>query len=57
MNFIKDEDGLEVVEYAVIGGLILLVTITIIGTLGTQVTNAFTSLSQNLTDGGIAATP
>jgi pilus assembly protein Flp/PilA len=54
-KFLKDEDGLELTEYAVIGALIVLATIAIIVTLGQQITSAFTRLSGALTEGGITA--
>jgi pilus assembly protein Flp/PilA len=37
MKFVKDEDGLTVVEYAVAGGLISLVVVTAFTNLGTAV--------------------
>ena len=39
--FVKDERGLETVEYAVITGLIVAATITAIGILGGWVTEQF----------------
>ena len=41
MNFIKDEDGLELTEYAVIGALIVITVVVAIGLLSTQITRAF----------------
>ena len=43
-RFIKDEQGLETVEWAVIAALIVAGLIAVIGGLGTNVLNAFTSL-------------
>ena len=40
-RFIKDEKGLETVEYAIITGLIVAATITAIGILGGWVTDQF----------------
>ena len=40
-NFIKDEDGLETVEYAIILGLVVAATITLIVTLGGWVRDQF----------------
>jgi len=40
-SFVKDERGLETVEYAVITGLIVAATITVIGILGGWVTDQF----------------
>jgi pilus assembly protein Flp/PilA len=40
-NFIKDEEGLETVEYAIIGALITLAAIVTITSVGTQVNTRF----------------
>jgi Flp pilus assembly pilin Flp len=40
-NFLKDEDGLETVEYAIILGLVVVATITLVGDLGTWVHDRF----------------
>lgn len=42
--FIKDEDGLTIVEYAVAGGLITLGAVAAFVTLGGNVSTAITSL-------------
>ena len=42
--FIKDEDGLTIVEYAVAGGLITLAAVAAFITLGGNVSTAITSL-------------
>lgn len=52
MAFIKDEDGLELTEYAVVGGIIVVATIAIIGTISGQITNLFTLVSGALTTAG-----
>jgi pilus assembly protein Flp/PilA len=44
-NFIKDEDGLELTEYAVIGAMIVLAIIVAITALSTQIGNAFQALA------------
>ena len=43
-TFIKDEDGLTIVEYAVAGGLITLGAVAAFITLGGNVSTAITSL-------------
>ena len=43
-NFVKDEEGLETVEYAIIAALITLGAIATIGSIGTNVGNKFTAL-------------
>jgi Flp pilus assembly pilin Flp len=45
-RFIRDEQGLETVEYAIILGLIVVLTITLIGQLGLWIRNQF----QNVVD-------
>ena len=37
VKFIKDEDGLTVVEYAVAGGLVTALVVGLFSTLGTEV--------------------
>ena len=49
MKFIKDEDGLTVVEYAVAGGLIAAVTVVAFQTLGGTVTTVITGINTALT--------
>ena len=44
-RFIKDEQGLETVEYAIITGLIVAATITAIGILGGWVTEQFEAIN------------
>lgn len=44
LKFIKDEEGLTIVEYAVAGGLITLGAVAAFVTLGTNVDAAITSL-------------
>ena len=52
-EFIANEDGQGMVEYALILALVSVVAITILGTLGTQVSNKFDAASDALA----AATP
>jgi len=51
-NFIKDEDGLELSEYAVMAALIIIGIVTIIGALGDQIGVVFNDLITEL--GGAA---
>ena len=44
MKFIKDEDGLELVEYAVIAALIVAAVIITIAALGAQINVRFQAL-------------
>lgn len=48
MAFLKDEDGLETVEYAIILGLIVAGTITTIVAIGTWVGGKFTTVNNEL---------
>jgi len=44
-RFVKDEEGLETVEYAIITGLIVAATITAIGILGAWVNTQFNTVN------------
>lgn len=48
LNFVKDEDGLTVVEYAVAGGLIAAVTVAAFRALGITVTGVITGIDAAL---------
>jgi len=50
-RFVKDERGLETVEYAIIAGLIVVGTIATIATIGTWVSAKFTALEGALNPG------
>jgi pilus assembly protein Flp/PilA len=43
-NFIRDESGMETVEWAIMAALIVAGVITIVTGIGTNVNNAFTKL-------------
>ena len=47
-RFIRDEQGLETVEYAIIAALIVVGAIAILAGIGNKVKNAFTNLSNAL---------
>lgn len=47
-KFVKDERGLETVEYAIIAGLIVVGTIATIISIGTWVNGKFTALDTAL---------
>lgn len=47
-RFLKDEQGLETVEYAIILGLIVAGTITAVVGIGTWVSNRFTDVESKL---------
>ncbi|MNP55695.1 Flp/Fap pilin component [compost metagenome] len=53
MKFIKDEDGLTVVEYAVAGGLVTALVVGIFTTLGTAVAAKMQTLCTAI-NGGVA---
>jgi pilus assembly protein Flp/PilA len=44
-RFVRDERGMETVEWAVLAALVTAALVAAITTLGTNVKNAFTSLS------------
>jgi len=47
-KLLKDEQGGEVLEYALIAGLIVVAAIAVIGTVGTKVLARWTSVSDGL---------
>jgi pilus assembly protein Flp/PilA len=47
-RLLKDESGGEVIEYALIAGLIIVAAIAIIGTVGTKVLARWTSVDSSL---------
>ena len=47
-RFVKDESGATAIEYGLIAGLIAVVVVTSITTLGTKLTNTFTNVSNKL---------
>ncbi|MNR66900.1 Flp/Fap pilin component [compost metagenome] len=49
VKFLKDEEGLTVVEYAVAGGLIAAVTVAAFRALGITVTGVITGIDAALT--------
>ena len=51
-RFVRDERGLETVEYAIILGLIVAATITLIITLGTWVQTQFSTVNTTLSGKG-----
>ena len=44
LKFLRDEEGLTIVEYAVAGGLITVAVVAAFGILGTNVNNRITAL-------------
>ncbi|CUH63677.1 Flp pilus assembly protein, pilin Flp [Thalassovita gelatinovora] len=47
-KFAKEESGATAIEYALIAGLISVVLITALTTLGTDLTSTFTTISNSL---------
>lgn len=47
-SLLKDEQGGEVLEYALIAGLIVVACVAIIGTVGTKVLARWTSVNSSL---------
>ena len=49
-RFAKDESGATAIEYGLIAALIAVALITILGTLGTNLKNTFTTVSDKLAE-------
>jgi len=47
-RLLRDETGGEVLEYALIAGLIIVTAIAVIGTVGTKVLGRWTSLDSSM---------
>jgi len=47
-KFLTDERGLESVEYAVLGSLIVLAIVVAVGLLGTKISDAFTEIDNKI---------
>ena len=52
-RFIRDEQGLETVEYAIILGLIVVGTILLVQSIGARVLNAFQGADDGMAAGGM----
>jgi pilus assembly protein Flp/PilA len=48
----NDESGQDLIEYALIAGLIALAAVTTMGTLGTAINTAFTNITTALNSAG-----
>ena len=48
LNVIRDERGGEVLEYALIAGLIVVAAIAVIGAVGTKVVASWSSISSSM---------
>lgn len=55
MKLWKDEQGATAVEYGIMVALIAAVIVTIVVTLGQQVNQGFTDVSNSLKDAGVTA--
>lgn len=51
INFIREEEGLTIVEYAIAGGLISLAVATMFGLLGDEVLESITRLMNAVASG------
>ena len=49
VRFARDESGQDLIEYALVAGLIGLGAVTAMGGLSSAISNAFTSVSSKLT--------
>ena len=48
-RFVKDDEGAALVEYGILVGLIAVVCIVAVGTLGTTINTVFTTINGDLT--------
>lgn len=47
-RFMKDEEGQDLIEYALVGGLVAVAAVTAIGLIGTNVNRVFTAIKDKL---------
>ena len=47
-HFLKDDRGADLIEYALLAGLISLAAVTALGTVGTSITGLFGKISAKL---------
>ena len=47
-EFIHDDHGADLIEYALLAGLISLAAVTALGTVGTSITGLFTKITTKL---------
>jgi pilus assembly protein Flp/PilA len=48
LKVLKNEDGATAIEYGLIAALIAVAAVTIMGTVGTNLTNTFTTVANKL---------
>lgn len=48
LSLLRDESGQDLIEYALVAGLIGLAAVTAMSGLGTKITNAFSSVGSSL---------
>ena len=48
-SFVRDEEGVTAIEYALIAALLAIAIITAVSTLGGKVSNTFTKVGNSLT--------
>ena len=53
VRFARNESGATAIEYGLIAGLIAVAIITIVATIGGQLAEAFQTISDELTAGGL----
>lgn len=51
-RFVRDESGATAIEYGLIAALISVVIITVLGTVGTNLTSTFQTVADKLGGGG-----
>ncbi|MDP9902716.1 Flp family type IVb pilin [Variovorax ginsengisoli] len=48
VNFLRDEEGATAIEYGLIAGLISIAIAVVVGTIGTNLNDLFTTISEKL---------
>lgn len=56
-NLMKDDSGATAIEYGLIAALVSVAVITILGTLGDNLTTTFTTVSDELATAGAPPAP
>jgi pilus assembly protein Flp/PilA len=51
-RFVREEEGLELAEYALLAAVLLVAAATVYGTLGTNITNVITEAAAEITTSG-----
>jgi pilus assembly protein Flp/PilA len=47
-RFVRDEEGQDLIEYALVGGLVAVAAVTAIGLIGTNINRVFVAIKDKL---------